>query len=85
MTTSTFQQSVRNKWVTLGLLAVATLLAFSGYGVFAGTLLSLILIASLIRTSDAEMSNRKLVLGLAVLVLILNAALMLRVLGIFGT
>ena len=85
MRTSSFQQSMRNKWVTLGLLIVAVLLAFSGYGVFAGTLLSLILIVSLVRTPEAEMSNRTLVLGLAGLVLILNVVLMLRVVGAFGS
>ncbi|MGB3330890.1 MAG: hypothetical protein WBA46_18140 [Thermomicrobiales bacterium] len=85
MMNSSFQQSMRNKWVTLGLLIVAVLLAFSGYGVFAGTLLSLILIVSLVRTPEVEMSNRTLVLGLACLVLILNAVLMLRVVGAFGS
>ncbi|MGC4189857.1 MAG: hypothetical protein QM589_01305 [Thermomicrobiales bacterium] len=85
MTTSPFQQSARNKWVTLGLIVVAVLLAFSGYGVFAGTLLSLILLASLVRMRGSDMPNRRIVIGLASLAFILNVVFLLRVVGVFGT
>lgn len=84
MTTSPFQQSARNKWVTLGLITVAVLLAFSGYGVYAGTLLSLILLASLVRMRDSDMSNRRIIIGLAGFALLLNVILLLRVVGVFG-
>lgn len=84
MTTSPFQQSARNKWVTLGLITVAVLLAFSGYGVYAGTLLSLLLLASLVRMRDSDMSNRRIIIGLSGFALLLNVILLLRVVGVFG-
>ena len=76
-------QAMHNKRTILIFLAAATILTIVPMGIFAGTLLALMILGTLLRADDHAVANRRILIGLAVLVLAVNIAFLLGALRFY--
>lgn len=84
MAVSPFMQAARNKTTIIVFLLIAALLPLTGVGVFAGALLAVLVVVSLLLANDRDVVNRRLLLGLAALVLVVNLVFMAGFFGAFN-
>ncbi|HWK81717.1 MAG TPA: hypothetical protein VNP95_13180 [Thermomicrobiales bacterium] len=77
MSSTSLHQANRNKTTIIIFLLVAALLNIMPMGVYAGVLLSLMILATLLRAEDDDVVNRRVLIGTALLVLMVNIAFLL--------
>lgn len=83
MTTTPVFRSMDNKRTILIFLAAAAVLNMVPMGVYAGILLSLMILATLLRADDQAVANRRILIGLALVVLVVNIAFLLGYLQLY--